>query len=61
MEKYKIKQFFTDAHTGEAHEKGSIKEFTQERAKEILKAGEYIEKVEQDKPVKPAAKSEKAK
>lgn len=47
--KYKILQKFKDKYTGKIYKAGAAEEFTEERAKEILKVGKLIAKIEEVK------------
>lgn len=48
--KVKVTKAFIDKHTREFHDYGEIIEVTEERANEILSAGEYIAIIEEEKP-----------
>ena len=48
---YKILKNFKDKYTGERYLAGKEEDFSDKRAKEILKKGNLIEKVEIKKPV----------
>ncbi len=48
---YKILKNFKDKYTGERYVAGSEKDFSDKRAKEILKKGNLIEKIENKKPI----------
>lgn len=48
---YKILKNFKDKYTGERYVAGSEKDFSDKRAKEILKKGNLIEKTENKKPI----------
>lgn len=47
--KYKVIEKFADINTGQIYEVGSEIEFTDKRAKEIKKAGSFIEAIEEPK------------
>ena len=48
---YKILKNFKDKYTGERYVAGSEKDFSDKRAKEILKKGNLIEKIENKEPI----------
>lgn len=54
--KYKVLMKFRDKETGVVYKTGSTIELTEERAKEVLKSGEFISPVETEKAKKSAAK-----
>lgn len=47
--KYKVKKTFKSKKTGEIISAGSIIEIKEERAEEILKVGDFIEKIDEVK------------
>lgn len=48
---YRIIKDFKDKNTGAKYKVGDVVEFTEKRAKEILKVGKLIEKIEEEKTI----------
>lgn len=54
MAKYVVLRTFTDKETNEPRKRGYVYDYTDKRAKEILKVGKLIEKVTPEVVVNPA-------
>ncbi len=57
--KVKVTKEYIDRHAGEFHAIGEIVTMTEKRFAEIVKAGPYVEKIEQAEPVETPKKIRK--
>lgn len=56
--KFKIKTKFADKHTGQIYQEGTVVDFSERRASEIKKAGDFIKAIEEPKKEEKAEEEE---